>query len=238
MQNEALLEDASTSLLRVVQEDEGAGDEVSPVSCFIGWSLTHGPTRSAPPLASLEGVSSKGLTRPHATPQTPLKPRVTVTSPPPPRRHSTAQLVERGSMEILITHLENPNEELQVRICGLIYGCCEQVPSVRKELHKLGAVKKILPLLSSSAEEVQEAGAVSAARLEPSALQPTASPPTSTPPHHLTTSPPHHLTTSPPHHLLPHHPAPDAPPLTRPFTFTARHREDLAHASRCGRRAP
>ena len=95
LHSESLLEDSATSLLRVVQEDEGAGDE----------------------------------------------------------------LVERGTMEVLMLHLENPNEELQVRTCGLIYGTCEQVPSVRKELHKLGVVKKLLPLLTSSAEEVQESAA-------------------------------------------------------------------------------
>jgi len=93
--NEALLEDASTSLLRMVQEDEQAGET----------------------------------------------------------------LVELGTMKTIVEHLENPNEELQVRMCGLIYGCCEQVPVVRTELHRMGAIHKILPLLSSSAEEVQEAAA-------------------------------------------------------------------------------
>ena len=45
--------------------------------------------------------------------------------PPIPLPHlPDLQLVERGSMATLITHLENPNEELQVRVCGLIYGCC------------------------------------------------------------------------------------------------------------------
>ena len=37
LQNEALLEDASTSLLRVVQEDEGAGDEVRPPPASALW---------------------------------------------------------------------------------------------------------------------------------------------------------------------------------------------------------
>ena len=46
-----------------------------------------------------------------------------------------------------------------MRICGLVYESCEQVPSARQTLHELSAVPAILPLLTSSAEEVQEAAA-------------------------------------------------------------------------------
>eukprot|EP00966_Prymnesium_polylepis_P063592 1474989-Prymnesium_polylepis.1 len=93
-----------------------------------------------------------------------LCPRVRplLTGPAPPcawTRRAETQLVERGAMATLVMHLESPNEELQTRVCGLIYGCCEQVPSVRRELYRLSAVKKVLPLLASSAEEVQEAAA-------------------------------------------------------------------------------
>ena len=67
--------------------------------------------------------------------------------------------VECGGMPVLVATLASPNEELQVRICGLVFEVCEQVPSARKALHELKAVSAILPLLTSSAEEVQEAAA-------------------------------------------------------------------------------
>ena len=75
------------------------------------------------------------LSHPHPTPPHP--------APPPPHPHRSGdELVEIGAMPTLMLHLENLNEEVLVRTCGLIYGCCEQVPSVRKALHQLGAVKR------------------------------------------------------------------------------------------------
>lgn len=68
-------------------------------------------------------------------------------------------MVDLGTLKTIVTHLQSPNEELQVRMCGLIYGCCEQVPASRREFYDMDVVHKILPLLSSSAEEVQEAAA-------------------------------------------------------------------------------
>ena len=67
--------------------------------------------------------------------------------------------VEVGGMAALVSTVASPNEELQVRVCGLIYESCEQVPSARQMLHELKVVPAVLPLLSSSAEEVQESAA-------------------------------------------------------------------------------
>lgn len=64
-----------------------------------------------------------------------------------------------GGMPVLVQTVQSPNEELQVRVCGLVFESCEQVPSARQTLHELKAVATILPLLTSSAEEVQEAAA-------------------------------------------------------------------------------
>ena len=62
-------------------------------------------------------------------------------------------------MPVLVHSVQSPNEELQIRVCGLIFESCEQVPSARQTLHELKAVPAVLPLLTSSAEEVQEAAA-------------------------------------------------------------------------------
>ena len=62
-------------------------------------------------------------------------------------------------MPVLVATVSSPNEELQVRVCGLIFESCEQVPSARQTLHELKVVAAVLPLISSSAEEVQEAAA-------------------------------------------------------------------------------
>jgi hypothetical protein len=64
-----------------------------------------------------------------------------------------------GGMPVLVHSVQSPNEELQIRVCGLIFESCEQVPSARQTLHELKAVPAVLPLLTSSAEEVQEAAA-------------------------------------------------------------------------------
>ena len=94
--DESVLEDAASSLLRVVQEDQGAAPA----------------------------------------------------------------LFEMGAMPKLVEHVESANEELQVRVAGLLASCCAQVGVAREELHKLGTAGKLLPLLSSGSEEVQEAGAM------------------------------------------------------------------------------
>ena len=96
-----MLEDAASSLLRVVQEDEGA---------------------------------------------------------------STA-LFEMGAMPKLVELVESVNEELQVRVAGLLASCCAQVAAAREALHGLGAARKLLPLLSSGNEEVQEGGAMAVQQL-------------------------------------------------------------------------
>ena len=94
--SEAILEDAASSLLRVVQEDEAA----------------------------------------------------------------SAALFEMGAMPKLVELVESVNEELQVRVAGLLANCCAQVAAAREALHALGTARKLLPLLSSGNEEVQEAGAM------------------------------------------------------------------------------
>ena len=66
---------------------------------------------------------------------------------------------EVEGLPVLVATVASPNEELQIRLCCLIFELCEQVPSARKELHQLKAIPAVLPLLSSSAEEVQEAAA-------------------------------------------------------------------------------
>ena len=99
--SEAVLEDAASSLLRVVQEDEGAG----------------------------------------------------------------AALFEMGALPKLVELVESANEELQIRVAGLLAACCAQVPAAREALHELEAARKLLPLLSSGAEEVQEAGAMAMQQL-------------------------------------------------------------------------
>ena len=67
--------------------------------------------------------------------------------------------VDVGGMPVLVRTIASPNEELQVRVCGLVYEVCEQVPTARQLLHTLKVEPALLPLLSSSAEEVQEAAA-------------------------------------------------------------------------------
>ena len=48
---------------------------------------------------------------------------------------------------------------------GLLASCCAQVAAAREALHGLGAARKLLPLLSSGNEEVQEGGAMAVQQL-------------------------------------------------------------------------
>jgi hypothetical protein len=67
--------------------------------------------------------------------------------------------IDADGLPVLVATVRSPNEELQVRLCCLIFELCEQVPNARHTLHKLKVVNAVLPLLESSAEEVQESAA-------------------------------------------------------------------------------
>ena len=78
-----------------------------------------------------------------------------------------AELQAAGALAKIVPLLDNPNEELELRLCALVATVCKKDPTgaARTELHSLGAASKLVELLRSSAEEVQEAAAAAIEQL-------------------------------------------------------------------------
>jgi hypothetical protein len=73
---------------------------------------------------------------------------------------AVALLIENGALGAVEARLPTELEELQLRLCQLAQRLCAAQRSAREQLHALGGTLKVLPLLYSSAEEVQEGAAL------------------------------------------------------------------------------
>jgi len=74
-------------------------------------------------------------------------------------------LLKHGLLPIVEARLTTELEELQLRLCQLVQKLCATKPAACEEFHALGGTSKLLPLLSSSSEEVQEGAALALQQL-------------------------------------------------------------------------
>ena len=157
-----MLEDAASSLLRVVQEDEGASTALFEMGAMpklveLVESVNEElQARHLPWLSSGIGSGSGSGSGWRASTRSCRRP-----TPGRATHHGYAPWLHLEPQP----HWYWPHPSAQVRVAGLLASCCAQVAAAREALHGLGAARKLLPLLSSGNEEVQEGGAMAVQQL-------------------------------------------------------------------------